>query len=296
MALDFRAMMEHERRKQREERAKAARDAAARDAAAETEEEPKHLHSLEAAGISGIQYCDAFLDDEESTALVDAIRSGHRNHEWLGLTKRKLLNLGGVPHPEGMIAEELPQWLNILVMRRLEALGIFSQDNPPNQVLLNEYAGGKGINPHNDGPLYEPIAVIISLASRALLHFLKLPSDFDSRTGSAGKRDWKDLDDPVANVILNPGSLLVFTGNAYSNFLHGIRDTMEEVVDSCTLNRDLVAAEIGQRIARSDHRISLTIRAVRRISVPAGEYLQAHQAEEAQRRRMWWAQAVSEKQ
>lgn len=296
MALDFKAMMEHERKKKREAAAAAAAAKEKHLANPQESESPlKQLHQLEDKSISGIQYCCDFLDPQESSALEQAIRSEHRNYEWLGLTKRKLLNLGGVPHPDGMIAEQLPSWLHDIVLSRLDAMGIFPQDSPPNQVLLNEYCGGQGINPHNDGPLYEPIAVIISLASSTLLHFLRLPTGFDPSTGSVGRKGWEELGAPVANVLLEPGSMLVFTGDAYTNFLHGIRDTTEEVVEACTLNRDLLNAELGQRVVRNDHRLSLTIRAVRKISVPAGEFLQANQAEEAQRRRVWWAQAVSEK-
>ena len=33
----------------------------------------------------------------------------------------------------------------------------------PNHVLLNEYTNGKGISPHQDGPLYDSNAIILSL-------------------------------------------------------------------------------------------------------------------------------------
>lgn len=46
----------------------------------------------------------------------------------------------------------------------------------PNHVLLNTYAPSSGIFDHQDGPVYEPIACILSLNSPAIMHFKpKLP-------------------------------------------------------------------------------------------------------------------------
>jgi alkylated DNA repair dioxygenase AlkB len=60
------------------------------------------------------------------------------------------------------------------------------------QVLLNSYDAGRGIDRHNDGPLFHPVAAIISLGSSAVLRF--------HRT--------KNVDDDVdelASVVLTPG-------------------------------------------------------------------------------------------
>lgn len=31
--------------------------------------------------------------------------------KWTQLSNRRVINYGGVPHPNGMIAEEIPKWL-----------------------------------------------------------------------------------------------------------------------------------------------------------------------------------------
>lgn len=194
-----------------------------------------------------------------------------------------------MPHPDGMIAEELPTWLRAPVLDRLEALGIFPQGIVPNQILLNEYEPGMGIDPHADGPLYVPCVAIISLGSAAILHFLK-PS---SQNGAG---IWQTP--PVANVHLSPGSILVFSNDAYEKLLHGIPDASDDAVTELTLNRALIGSkgiDVGTVVSRG-HRLSLTIRAVRKVSVQPNEFLQQEQREEAQRRRDWWARAVSEKQ
>ena len=41
--------------------------------------------------------------------------------------------VSGVPHPSGMIAEELPSWLNAPVLARLLDLEVF-ESGPPDQV------------------------------------------------------------------------------------------------------------------------------------------------------------------
>ena len=33
--------------------------------------------------------------------------------KWTQLLNRRLINYGGVPHPNGMLAEEIPEWLQV---------------------------------------------------------------------------------------------------------------------------------------------------------------------------------------
>eukprot|EP00035_Acanthoeca_spectabilis_P005987 m.119390 g.119390 ORF g.119390 m.119390 type:complete len:95 (-) comp13294_c0_seq1:390-674(-) len=84
------------------------------------------------------------------------------------------------------------------------------------QVLLNYYDPGQGIDAHNDGPLYQPLAAIISLGSNAILSF----------------SDLQKSDDSVASVVLTPGSLLVFDRDAYTTLRHGIDGSFDVVLTS----------------------------------------------------------------
>eukprot|EP00928_Gymnodinium_smaydae_P050379 TRINITY_DN3393_c0_g1_i1.p2 TRINITY_DN3393_c0_g1~~TRINITY_DN3393_c0_g1_i1.p2 ORF type:complete len:224 (-),score=37.00 TRINITY_DN3393_c0_g1_i1:252-923(-) len=212
----------------------------------------------------------------------------------LALPKRRLLNLGGVPHPDGMIAEALPEWLlTSPALARLRDAGVFPAGMEPNQVLLNEYTAGQGIDPHCDGPLFEPCVAILSLGSSALLHFLEPPESIDGVAGTR-RRGWAELGPAAATVLLQPGSLLVFSDDAYQRLWHGVPDVLEELVDGRCLNREQLGVPLGSRIERGQ-RLSLTIRAVRRVAVPAGEFLTESQAEEAKRRRCWWARSISER-
>jgi len=228
---------------------------------------------------SSVWYCDNFLEPSEAANIEHAIRTQHVPGDWMQLTKRRLLNLGGVPHSDGMIEEALPHWLQPLLDRLLQS-GAFT--SRPNQCLLNEYDERHGIDPHRDGPLFEPRAAVVSLCSSALLRFWEPHSDH------------KDPDAAVSSVLMRPGSLVVFSGHAYDQLYHGVVDASEEVIDGRTANRELTGTAMHEVISRGP-RLSLTLRRVPKVAIPAGEFLQPSDQAEVARRRAWWSRAVSEK-
>mmetsp|Transcript_42274 Transcript_42274/g.75698 ORF Transcript_42274/g.75698 Transcript_42274/m.75698 type:complete len:369 (-) Transcript_42274:80-1186(-) len=290
-ALDFAALLSHERQRRKTKKA----------AVKQVESEVLGLHRpapslalLDREGApSTLKYCNNFLSTDEANHLEAIIRKEHGKGEWLTLPKRKLLNLGGVPHPDGMIAEELPAWVREMLVPRLQAVGAFPADVLPDQVLLNEYGPGQGIDPHTDGPLFAPVVAIVSLASSALLHFLEPPDNIDGTSGTRGY-GWAELGPSVASVALMPGSLLVFSDHAYKHLWHGVPDLHEERISEHTLNSKEAGLELGAVVPRG-RRLSFTIRAVQRVAVPAGHFWDEMQRVEARRRRGWWAQAVSER-
>uniref|UniRef100_A0A671U7C4 AlkB homolog 6 n=1 Tax=Sparus aurata TaxID=8175 RepID=A0A671U7C4_SPAAU len=83
--------------------------------------------------------------------------------KWTQLSGRRLQNWGGLPHPKGMLAEKMPDWLQTYC-EKISSLGAFS-GKTANHVLVNEYKQGEGIMPHEDGPLNLPQA-----ASRTIFH------------------------------------------------------------------------------------------------------------------------------
>lgn len=284
-------MIAHERRKKEEQRRKAAMQDP-QDIPPIVKYATPELVQL-SDGPSAMWYCDAFLSEAEATSIEEAIRTGHTPAEWISLTKRRLLNLGGVPHPDGMLGELLPQWLQP-VLDRLTSTGAFP-NGLPNQCLLNEYGIGQGIDPHCDGPLFESRAAVLSLCSPALLRFVEAsrqhaPEEAESERGSG--RPWHSR--TLASVFMRPGSLVVFADEAYERLMHGVADVAEEVVQQHTLNQALAGVSEGKKVARGN-RLSLTLRTVREVAVPAGEFLQPSQQAEAARRRAWWARAISEK-
>ena len=253
--------------------------AAAAPAAAPACSPPPPLHPVGPPSL-GLAYCEAFLSPAEACSLTAAIDAFPAS-EWATLTKRRLLNLGGVPHPSGSWSEPLPPAIVSAVAPRLAALGVFPAAAPVNQILLNEYRDGAGIGGHKDGPLFLPKVAIVSLGGDALLHF--------SREGPAGP--------PCASVLLRAGSLVVFEGEAYGLF-HYINDAAMETVDGAVVvNCAAAGAAAGEVVARPARRLSLTLRRLAHVERAFGRFdaVPADVEEERRRRRRWWLSSISEK-
>lgn len=244
---------------------------------------PSALPALAPVGPEGLGlfYANAFLSRAEAaslTAVIDAFPAS----AWATLTKRRLLNLGGVPHPSGSWAEALPLPLVSAVAPRLAALGVFPAAAPFDQILLNEYRSGAGIGGHKDGPLFFPKVAIVSLGGDALLHF--------SRAGPEGP--------PCVTVLLRAGSLVVFEGAAYKDMFHYITDAHKEAVDGAVCaNTAAAGAAAGDVVERAPRRLSLTLRRLANVERAFSEFeVDTPDVEdERQRRRRWWLASISEK-
>lgn len=164
----------------------------------------------------------------------------------------------------------LPEWLRNDISARFDCLGIF-RDSPhghANHCLINEYLPGQGIMPHEDGAAYHPVVATVSLSGTLVLDVYEKPSD-DAQDG--GREDvqprkrWR--------ILQEPRSLLVTTGAAYTDTLHGIAETEEDVyLNGATVaNWDLLG-QGKQNIVDAEGRnkrttrISLTFRDVLKVS------------------------------
>ncbi|KAL9652035.1 hypothetical protein ABK040_000376 [Willaertia magna] len=275
--------------------------------------------------LGDIYYFPNYITEEEEKLLVEAIYEKQEdnnnngfyktNKDWISLSKRRLKNIGGVPHPSGMFLEELPAYVNQLkqllqkrgqlienFLTKEEILNDLKNNNLSkttsnnfneegnkeiiyseyNQVLLNEYHQGKGISPHKDGPLYLPCALVLSLKTSARIDFY----------GPNRPLNKDQLDnDIVASVFLEPRSLLVFCKDSYVNYYHAIRDLeFDNILDDKVLNRDSIVIENKENIPRGDIRLSLTIRCVKNIN--ENRSYTENEKEEIERRKKWWENAI----
>jgi len=117
------------------------------------------------------------------------------------------------------------------IARELVKRDVFSSSFPPNHVLLNEYQPGQGILAHTDGSSYESRTATLSLGSDVVIEFkIRLTSN---EIGTI-KNPTARTNSPI-QVLLESGSLLVFQGNAYLNYCHGIlMDVLQdETTDKC---------------------------------------------------------------
>eukprot|EP01080_Neovahlkampfia_damariscottae_P010896 gene10896-3600_t len=223
--------------------------------------------------IPNIYYFEDFITKEEEEILLSKIYDS--KNEWINLENRRLQNSGGTPHHEGMIEEEFPKHFQD-VGKLLKQSGFTKEVGKMNQVLLNEYKNGKGISYHKDGTLYFEFAAILSLKSKAIIHF---------------KKD-KKQEKSDASVILNERSLMIFTKDAYTEYFHGINSSKEDLIDENCLNHEIVNKKVGQTILRDKERVSLTIRR----TIKSKDRIYTNEEEdEIKRRKEWWLQGINDK-
>jgi 2OG-Fe(II) oxygenase superfamily len=145
-----------------------------------------------------------------------------------------------------------------------------------NHILINDYfTSQQGILPHTDGPAYQPLTATLSLQSCAILHFTPRPNTttttFFSTDCAQPGNDEKETNKRKRNVsvMLEPGSLVVFHQQAYSEYLHSIRGVGITTADNDDIN-DTAAVEVvddtcvnapaGTLVKRGPQRLSLTFR------------------------------------
>ena len=238
---------------------------------------------LKQCTAQSIRYMPNFVGVEYATYLLDTVRhiSG-----WRDLKNRRLLSLGGTPHPCGSWSLPLPRFLQALALHMAPIFG----GVPPNQVLINDYAAGQGIDAHKDGPLYEPVAAVISLDSAAMLDFLHDDRDSSSDEGV------------VCSLLLEPRSLVIFSGAAYCKLKHQIASRHKDVVDTSTcINVEYCSDQYKQHgctIFRGQ-RLSLTFRRFSTVTKVLADgtdvAMLTHEEQlELQRRQDWFAGSITE--
>ncbi|XP_072472441.1 alpha-ketoglutarate-dependent dioxygenase alkB homolog 6 isoform X1 [Notamacropus eugenii] len=206
-----------------------------------------------------IYYVPNFISEQEESQLLRQVYEAPKP-KWTQLSGRKLQNWGGLPHPKGMVPEQLPPWLQHWV-DSVSSLGLFGGAQA-NHVLVNEYQPGEGIMPHEDGPLYYPTVSTISLGSHTILD-MYLPRRPELEKDP---QEEQPQFQPKFSLLLEPRSLLVLRGEAYTHLLHGIRPTlMDSLTKTPVANASACpSAEPGALLPRGT-RISLTIRRVPRV-------------------------------
>lgn len=151
------------------------------------------------------------------------------------------------------------------MVERFDALGIFEGvPHGVNHCLINEYQPGQGIMPHEDGSAYRPIVATVSLGGTVVLDVTKKRASPDGQSESSTTETWR--------ILQEPRSLLVTTGSAYFDTLHGIAEvTRDEHLNADTVanwellsNKEqfLTSGGINERTTR----ISLTYRDVKKVS------------------------------
>ncbi|KAI1048751.1 hypothetical protein LB506_002860 [Fusarium annulatum] len=245
--------------------------------------------SLENARINTLPqtayYIPNFITEQEEQNILDKISSAPKPR-WKQLTKRRLQTWPSDLVHNKLLEAPLPLWLQDPVIPRLLSMpfqdsssaNIFerSPHKKPNHVLINEYPPGIGIMPHKlsfhqvihpifsfDGAAYWPVVATVSLGASLCLNLHRIKED--------GALD----PEPAWRILQEPRSLLITTGELYTDYLHGIADIEEDVDLSAetVANWDLLGSPSvyanGRNIRQT--RTSLTYRDVLQVSKVANK-------------------------
>lgn len=121
--------------------------------------------------------------------------------------------------------------------------------------------------PHEDGAAYYPVVATVSLGGSIVLDVTSKPDHNSSNNSEEASSVGKHL-----RILQEPRSLLLTTGSAYTDTLHGISEVYEdlELTSDTVANWELLADP--RKIAddegknKRETRISLTLRDVLKVS------------------------------
>ncbi|KAL6513677.1 hypothetical protein OROHE_019537 [Orobanche hederae] len=206
--------------------------------------------------VPTVFYIPDYIAAAEENQLLNNIYQAPIS-KWKSVKNRRLQNW------------DLPPWLKKFTCRIYEESKLFL--SPINHVLINEYLPDQGIMAHQDGPAYVPVVAILSLGSPVVMEFAP-----HSRFENAGNSNGDTVSDERLreylpfSVALMPRSLLIFKDEAYSDYLHGIKDCVDQRYNEA-VNITSVVNNNGESgcddavIHRTKTRVSLTCRIVKKV-------------------------------
>ncbi|KAI0673182.1 hypothetical protein C8Q78DRAFT_970439 [Trametes maxima] len=195
-------------------------------------------------GTSNTYYIPEFVTEEEEEYLIRKIHEAPQPW-WKRLANRRLQIWGGdLTAKKALIPQDMPSFVSQYpdIIGRIQETGVFrgSAHGKPNHIIMNEYAPGQGIMPHEDGPAYYPVVATLSLGSHTMFHYYKYKFDADTNesapaqtersagtTTAAGPMNvsgsGRPMDpNPVLSLLLESRSLVITTSSLYTSHLHGI--------------------------------------------------------------------------
>lgn len=229
--------------------------------------EPRWLPHAISGEVDGIYLVRKFL---EPTQAEDLERTIDSQCVWESMNTRSTQEFGTsqrCPCGRSLAKTPLPPWLTNMSLA-LHNLGVFHPVlYPVNSVRLNAYKPGQGIHPHMDGPVYFPRVAIVSLGSHCIFDFYPREEIDEETRPLTWDRD-KDVPSapempagtkPKMSILLEPGSLLVFSDEAFICHRHGIQSVEEDVITPEVKNCKELGLSVGDELRRG-RRISLTVR------------------------------------
>jgi alkylated DNA repair protein alkB homolog 6 len=203
--------------------------------------------------IPGLYYIPDYISAEEEAQMLAFIRSTPQELK-SKLTKRTVQEWGctmcGECQKSFVSDANMPPWVQeVLDMQVYD--GLFTPTTFPNSVRIHEYQQGEGIGPHCDGPIYVPMVTVLSLASSCLMSFYPRQGLYESHPMDHYNDTFKFAEGeigqqvPLQSVVLEPRSLLIFSGEGYYHYPHGVSDKAQD-----DLSSDLVGEVVNRQFLR----------------------------------------------
>lgn len=181
--------------------------------------------------IDGLRYIENYISQQEHDTIVRNIDK----MPWLSDLKRRVQHYGykydykkrSIDY--SMYLGPLPEWLAIL-SKRLYSDKLIKYI--PDQIIVNEYLPGQGIANHIDcEPCFNDTIISLSLLSSCIMDIIS-----------------KDIPQNKIEVLLQPCSLILLSGDARYKWSHGIPSRRTDNFEGLKITRE--------------RRISLTFRKV----------------------------------
>ena len=150
--------------------------------------------------IPGLQYVRRYIDRSTEDSLLASVDV----EPWLWSVDHGVQMYGyRYHHATASVFRigELPSW-SVDIARRLHRDGFFP--SIPDQMVVNDYKPGSGIFAHMDQAAFGDTIASLSLGSTCVMQFSKAGAE------------------PAEEILLEPGSLLLLSGEARWDWLHGI--------------------------------------------------------------------------
>ena len=165
----------------------------------------------------GLHYQDAFVDEREERALLDAIGGvAFSDFEMRGVVARRRVAFFGESYNRSA-AGPIPDFLESVRRRIAEWAGVDASAFA--MALINEYPPGAPIGWHRDAPQYELVAGI-SLLSECRMRFRR----YRSPSAPAGRPARRSTSH---EIVLARRSAYLLTGDSRSRYEHHIPPVAE---------------------------------------------------------------------
>jgi len=168
-------------------------------------------------GIDGLLYIPNYITADQHDHLVGTIDT----QPWRLDLARRTQQYGYLYEHKAKAADlsarlgDLPDWLQSLA-RQMQRDGIVAE--LPDQSIINEYEPGQGSGLHIDSvDHWGEVVTSLSLCSAAVMDLTRA--------------------DARVSILLEPGSLIVFRGEARHQWKHGMARRSQDVIEGVTLLR-----------------------------------------------------------